>query len=509
MSETKTDVASTHVSTLFSLDPICFDVDKANAYLETISDCADCEYFIDKLDAFVKDVKKTVGALDDIQKLRLVNEVQSLALAASRKSIRLQNREFKDYIEELKRLNAHQLPTIPSPSKAKRGTQKRSTTSPVPGTSGKKQRAGERKRSGNTTPPPAAVNEETLSAMEDDSSADESSSEANNTKAAGPIRTSARVVNADGIGDLTDTEGDDFTVVSRKKKVASIVIDASQNTTGLLTTLSEHLGNTLEGRFENGKLRVFPKSILEHRKLQSYLQVKKMRSHTFEMADNKQLKAVIRGLPTDYDQKEIASELKGFGFEPSHISILRNRKTNSNMPLFLVVLKKNEDNKQIFQITNIGFFRVVIEPLKGSSMPPQCYRCQEFYHHSRLCNRAPKCLKCSGSHLTADCKKSMKSPAKCANCGGPHPANFSGCPNNPINRKQQKKQPNKNIWTEKAKERAQKSTPRQQKPSYASVTAQNVSKTNTFDANSIMEQMGQMMQQWGTMIAFLQQNSKN
>ncbi|GFX04534.1 hypothetical protein TNCV_900621 [Trichonephila clavipes] len=81
--------------------------------------------------------------------------------------------------------------------------------------------------------------------------------------------------------------------------------------------------------------------------------------------------------------------------------------------------------------------------------------------------------------------------------------------NNPVNRKQQKKQPNKNIWTEKAKERVQKSTPRQQKPSNASVTAQNISKTNTFDANSIMEHMGQMMQQWGTMIAFLQQNNKN
>ncbi|GFY18773.1 nucleic-acid-binding protein from transposon X-element [Trichonephila clavipes] len=94
-----------------------------------------------------------------------------------------------------------------------------------------------------------------------------------------------------------------------------------------------------------------------------------------------------------------------------------------------------------------------------------------------LCNRAPKCLKCSGSHLTADCKNSTKSPAECANCGGPHPANFSGYPSNPINRKQQKNKPNKNIWTEKAKERTQKSTPRQQKPSYASVTAQNTSKT--------------------------------
>ncbi|GFV51583.1 hypothetical protein TNCV_3082461 [Trichonephila clavipes] len=114
------------------------------------------------IEGYIEDVKKTVGVLDDVQKLRLISELQGLALKSARKSIRLQNREFKDYIEELKRLNAHQLPTIPSPSKAKRGTQKRSTTSPVPGTSGKKQRAGERKRSGNTTPPPAAVNEETL-----------------------------------------------------------------------------------------------------------------------------------------------------------------------------------------------------------------------------------------------------------------------------------------------------------------------------------------------------------
>ncbi|GFY50924.1 nucleic-acid-binding protein from transposon X-element [Trichonephila inaurata madagascariensis] len=237
-----------------------------------------------------------------------------------------------------------------------------------------------------------------------------------------------------------------------------------------------------------------------------------MRSHTFEMADNKQLKAVIRGLPTDFDQKEIATELKGFGFDPSHISILRNRKNNTNMPLFLVVLKRKQENKEIFHITNIGFFRVVIEPLKGSQMPPQCYRCQEFFHHSRLCNRAPKCLKCSGSHLTAECKKSAKSPAKCANCGGPHPANFSGCPNNPTNGKQQKDKPKNNIWTEKAKARAQKATPQQQKPqSYASAVAKNItpnSKDNTFDANSIMQQMALMMTQWGTLIAALQENSK-
>ncbi|GFU01175.1 nucleic-acid-binding protein from transposon X-element [Trichonephila clavipes] len=460
VSVARTDVASTLVSTLFTLNPLCFDVAKAYDQLDNTATCSECESLIDALEEIIDIVRKTDGALDDIQKLRLISEVQYVALKVSRKSIRLQNREFKDYIEQIKALNEKKILTPPSPSKAKKRTRnKRSTVSPVPGTAGKKQRASGSVGSGKTTPPPPpTVDEGNLSAsMGEESDSESSNSETENTKVTPPPSRDSAV----GKGNLTDTEDDGFSVVTRKRKIASIVIDASNNTTELLATLSDYLGNTLEGRFENGKLRVFPKTHLEHRKLQSYLSQKKMRSHTFEMADNKQLKAVIRGLPTDYDQKEIATELKGFGFEADHISILRNRKTNTNMPLFLVVLKRTQENKEIFHVSNIGFFRVVVEPLKSSSMPPQCYRCQEFYHHSRLCNRAPKCLKCSGGHLTAECKKSTKSPAKCVNCGGPHPANFSGCPSNPVNRKQNKD--NNNIWTEKAKARAQKATPHQQK----------------------------------------------
>ncbi|GFT33379.1 RNA-directed DNA polymerase from mobile element jockey [Trichonephila clavipes] len=457
VSVARTDVAATLVSTLFTLNPLCFDVAKAYDQLENTATCSECESLIDALEEIIDTVRKTDGALDDVQKLRLISEVQYVALKVSRKSIRLQNREFKDYIEQIKVLNEKKILTPPSPSKAKRIRNKRTTVSPVPDTAEKKQRASGSVGSGTTTPPPPpTVEEGNLSA----SMGEESDSESSNS----------------------DTE-------KTKKKIASIVIDASNNTTELLTTLSDYLGSTLEGRFENGKLRVFPKTHLEHRKLQSYLAQKKMRSHMFEMADNKQLKAVIRGLPTDYDQKEIATELKGFGFDADHISILRNRKNNINMPLFLVVLKRTQENKEIFHVTNIGFFRVVVEPLKGSSMPPQCYR---------------------SAAISPQNAKNQQFPAKCANCGGPHSANFSGCPSNPVNRKQHKNKPNNNIWTEKAKARAQKATPHQQQPkTYASAVAQNKKETNTFDANAIMEQTGQMMLQWGSMISLLQQNNKH
>ncbi|GFY47734.1 hypothetical protein TNIN_286451 [Trichonephila inaurata madagascariensis] len=194
---------------------------KAHEHLDRVTTCSDCEYFIGALEEIIDTIKKTDAVLDDINKLRLISEVQCLALKASRRSIRLQNREFKDYIEELKRLNLNKLPTTPSLSEAKNSKQKRSTTSPVPGTSGNKQRAEERKRSGNTTPPPvpAAAEEGNLSeAMDEESSSDESGSESIKTKETGLSEASAWVVNANGSGDLTDTEGDDFTVVSRKKK---------------------------------------------------------------------------------------------------------------------------------------------------------------------------------------------------------------------------------------------------------------------------------------------------
>ncbi|GFU86412.1 nucleic-acid-binding protein from transposon X-element [Trichonephila clavipes] len=190
------------------------------------------------------------------------------------------------------------------------------------------------------------------------------------------------------------------------------------------------------------------------------------------------------------NQEELMTELHTFGFQPNHISLLRNRKTNTNMPLFLVTLPKSPESRGIFNIKTIGFFRVAVEPLNKSTMPPQCYRCQEFFHHSRFCARAPKCLKCSGGHLTSDCTKSAKAPAKCANCSGPHPANYSGCPRNPINTKTNKTKSTKNVWHERAAARKEiKKQPTT--PSFAEVVKKGAN--NSLDAKEVMNQMAQMM----------------
>ncbi|GFT94204.1 uncharacterized protein TNCV_3922561 [Trichonephila clavipes] len=80
--------------------------------------------------------------------------------------------------------------------------------------------------------------------------------------------------------------------------------------------------------------------------------------------------------------------------------------------------------------------------------PAQCYRCQGFFHSSRFCTRNPKCGK---PHLTRDCTKKRDEDPTCCHCQGSHPANFTGCPRNPLNRPPPP--PKVNFWEERARKK--------------------------------------------------------
>ncbi|GFY32010.1 RNA-directed DNA polymerase from mobile element jockey [Trichonephila clavipes] len=465
MSASRTDVASSvEVSDLFTLDPMSFDVMAATEYIDNCTTCAESEDLCGVLDEILFTLED-VDAEAQItpERLRLVNLVQWAALKCSRRSIRLQNAKFKKYIREVEL--SRRTPTAASPaSQQKRPLAKRQPASPQKDVPSKKQAKSERKLPRTSTSPRHI--EDSSSMEEGETSAEESSVEIDSAKSAKSVIAQSSpaakaAANASAPGPSQKDDG--FTTVGRNgKRIAPIVIDAQSNATELLTQIGNLCSNTsLQGRFENGKLRVFPTSAEEHRIIQKFVSDKKMRSHTFEMAHNKQLKVVLRGLPTDYNQEELMSELTTLGFKPNHISLLRNRKTNTNMPLFL--------------------------------MPG-------IFHHSRFCTRAPKCLKCSGGHLTSECTKSAKAPAKCANCSGPHPANFSGCPKNPINTKTTKSKAAKNVWQERAAARKQNTN--QSKPSFAEVVKG--SKNNSLAAKEVITKMAQMMSQWGDMLSLLQ-----
>jgi hypothetical protein len=63
--------------------------------------------------------------------------------------------------------------------------------------------------------------------------------------------------------------------------------------------------------------------------------------------------------------------------------------------------------------------------IRAYEFPPlQCYHCQRFGHSAKGCTCKIRCLVCSEEHHFSKCTSKVP---KCANCGGPHKANFPHC----------------------------------------------------------------------------------
>lgn len=143
------------------------------------------------------------------------------------------------------------------------------------------------------------------------------------------------------------------------------------------------------------------------------------------------LKAVIRKLPNDTLTTDIKQDLIDLGFPVTEVTQMSGRdkitKEKVLYPLFLITYPRTVDTKELFALQYLLSYRISVEAYKPAEYL-QCFQCQRLGHSQQTCWSKPRCLKCAELHLTKDCpKKTRTDPAKCANCGGSHPANYRGC----------------------------------------------------------------------------------
>ncbi|GFW38662.1 nucleic-acid-binding protein from transposon X-element [Trichonephila clavipes] len=241
-----------------------------------------------------------------------------------------------------------------------------------------------------------------------------------------------------------------------------ITIDNVNNSAAFLKQLQNMTQENLMGRIIGKGLRVYPKTPQAYHKIRNFIDHEKLESYTYQLNEEKELKVVIRGMPSDMPPQQIIEGLSELGLTINDCHVMINRKTGLPMPLFLLSLPKYEPNKDVYNITELCYMKIKIEPLDKKKGPAQCFRCQGFFHSSKFCTRNPKCVKCGKPHLTSDCKKPKDTEATCCHCQGNHPANFSGCPKNPLNKPPPP--PKVNFLDERTRKRKEEMEARKQQP---------------------------------------------
>lgn len=149
--------------------------------------------------------------------------------------------------------------------------------------------------------------------------------------------------------------------------------------------------------------------------------------HSFENKQNRPIKVMATRLHHSCNPEEIVSELRKRGYKILEATKKLQYKTKYPLNMFMLSFRHDEDTNKIFEIKDIMGIRVEIQPIKKSKLVPQCKRCQAFGHTQKYCAKEPRCVKCTGKHITAECKKQKETPPKCVHCGEAHPANYRGC----------------------------------------------------------------------------------
>ena len=174
----------------------------------------------------------------------------------------------------------------------------------------------------------------------------------------------------------------------------------------------------------DGKINVKTTNPTLFRQIQNILLKNNIDFHTYSLAADRQLKVVLRGIPTNLTIDQLQFELETMNFE---VKMIRRFGTEHRpMPLCMVILT-GVRAKDIFQLTELFFLKISVEPFRKSG-PSQCHLCQRFGHGSSNCGNSPRCVKCAGAHKNTECSKTLEQTPTCANCGGPHTANYRGCP---------------------------------------------------------------------------------
>lgn len=221
----------------------------------------------------------------------------------------------------------------------------------------------------------------------------------------------------------------DQTLVKKVPPPPPIIVDGVKNYQVFYDSLTETQPiESFTAKMMNGdSVKVNAKTEDSYRAIARLLSVKEYLWHSYENKQVRPIRVVVKKIHSSCQPDRIKDDLISQGLKIEKVDSKLSWKNKEPLNMFILSFNNSEDVNKIYGIKHILGCKIEIHPLKHPKLIPQCKRCQAYGHTHKYCRKEPRCVKCTGKHLTANCTKSPEEKPKCVHCGLPHPANYRGC----------------------------------------------------------------------------------
>jgi hypothetical protein len=165
--------------------------------------------------------------------------------------------------------------------------------------------------------------------------------------------------------------------------------------------------------------------------IQKFLTENNVPFNLLKSASAKPFKVVIKGIPPTTPPKVIQAELQSTGMLVQNVIPMTAWRDRKPLPMHIIELDNVRQSQKILQLNNLCYIKITVELYKPRTVPPQCARCQRFYHVAANCQASPACRYCAGQHCSWECEVRFQ-PNFVPNCAlckiGEHTTKFRGCP---------------------------------------------------------------------------------
>ncbi|GBN60442.1 hypothetical protein AVEN_172977-1 [Araneus ventricosus] len=180
-----------------------------------------------------------------------------------------------------------------------------------------------------------------------------------------PVKTTSPIKVGNRFQNLTDIPAE------TKSYPATINLKPKDTYKTLLKEIAEFPG--IENKLLYGYINIKPTLEENRQKIIQLLKEKKEEFMLLEASEDRPIKVVLKGLHADTNSTDIVEDLQSKSFTVNRFSQMRNYKLQKPLDTFLIEIKKAGHFQNIFNLKELGYVKINVEPYRKKNKATICY----------------------------------------------------------------------------------------------------------------------------------------